>query len=161
MHRMHRLILIFSVLALAATQPAVAQFEVAPDHFDLSAKAQTAQFAREEQKLRESIAEEQAVLEGYAIRLLEKEQQVEGLRQAAISAGINGDGAGMNIAFLRGEEQELQALRASLAPLVEFSREVLAGLHNDLDSLQEGASSLAARARRSPKTLQASARTGR
>lgn len=161
MHRMHRLIEIFFVLALAATQPAAAQFEVSPDHFDQAAKVQTAQSAREELRLRESIAEEQAVLENYATRLAEKEQQVEDLRQATISAGINGDGAGMNIALFRKQEQELLALRASLAPRVQFSREVLAGLHNDLDLLQDGASSLSARVPRSSKTLQASARPGR
>ena len=161
MHRMHRLIVFLSVSALAAIQPAAAQFEVAPDHFDQAQRVQTAQSAREEQKLRESIAEEQAVLESYATRLAEKERQVEDLRQAAISAGISGDDGGMNITFFRNEEQELLALRTSLAPLVAFSREVLAGLHNDLDALQAGASSLSARARRSSKTLQASARTGR
>jgi hypothetical protein len=158
MHRMHRLIEIFFVLALAATQPAAAQFEVSPDHFDQSPNIQTAQSAREEQKLRESIAEEQAVLESYATRLAEKEQQVEDLRQDAISAGINGDGGGINITLFRNEEQQLLALRASLAPLVEFSREVLAGLHNDLDLLHDGAGSLSARAPRSSRTLQASAR---
>jgi len=161
MHRMHRLIVFLSVSALAAIQPAAAQFEVAPDHFDQTQRVQTAQSGREEKKLRESIAEEQAVFESYATRLAEKEQQVEGLRQAAISAGISGDGAGANIAFFHSEEQELLALRTSLAPLVAFSREALAGLHNDLDLLQAGASSLSARARRSSKTLQASARTGR
>jgi hypothetical protein len=158
---MHRLILIFSVLALAATQPAAAQFEVAPDHFDQSLNIQTAQSASGEQKLEESIAEEQAVHEGYASRLREKEQQVEVLRQAAISAGINGDGGGMNIAFFRNAEQQLLALRASLAPLVEFSREVLAGLHNDLDLLHDGAGSPSARAPRSSRALQASARPER
>lgn len=101
------------------------------------------------------------MLENYATRLAEKEQQVEDLRQATISAGINGDGAGMNIALFRKQEQELLALRASLAPRVQFSREVLAGLHNDLDLLQDGASSLSARVPRSSKTLQASARPGR
>jgi len=72
MHRMHRLIVFLSVSALAAIQPAAAQFEVAPDHFDQTQRVQTAQSAREEKQLRESIAEEQAVLESYATRLAEK-----------------------------------------------------------------------------------------
>ena len=66
MHRMHRLILLFSVSALAVIQPAVAQFEVSPDHFDNTRVAQTEQSARAEQKLRKSIAEEQSLLESYA-----------------------------------------------------------------------------------------------
>jgi hypothetical protein len=41
MHCLHRLILLFSVSALATIQPAVAQFEVSPDHFDDHPIAQT------------------------------------------------------------------------------------------------------------------------
>jgi len=47
-----------------------------------------------------------------------------------------------------------------LAPLIEYSREVLAGPYNDLDMVQGGAGSIFG-ARRSTKSLQASARTGR
>jgi len=161
MHRMHRLILLFSVSALATIQPAAAQFEVSPDHFDSRPIAQTPQSARAQQKLQETIAEEQAMLDKYAGQLAAKAQLVEDLRQEAISAGISGDGAAMYIPSLRTGQQELQALKASLTPLMEFSREVLAGLHNDLDMLEAGNSSLSARDRRTSKTLQASARTGR
>jgi len=161
MHRMHRLILIFSVSALAAIQPAAAQFEVSPDHFDNPRVAQTLQSTRAEQNLKESIAEEQTMLDQYAEQLAAKAQQVENLRQDAISAGIGGDAGGMFITSFRTEQQELQALQASLAQLMDFSREVLAGLRNDLDMLETDATSLSARSRKSSKTLQASARTGR
>jgi hypothetical protein len=161
MRCMHRLILIFSVTALAVTQPAAAQFEVAPDHFDSPRSAQTQASARAEQKLQESMADEQALLDHYLEKLAVKAQQVEILRQEAISAGINGDGASELVASFRVQEQELHSLQASLAPLMDFSREVLAGLHNDLDMLEAGATSPNSVARRSSKTLQASARTGR
>ena len=161
MHRMHRLILFFFVTALAVIQPAAAQFEVAPDHFDNPGIAPTAESARAQQNLRENIADEQALLDNYAGQLAAKALKVESLRNEAISAGIAGDSAGMSIATFRSEQQELQALQASLVPLIDFSREVLAGLHNDLDMLEAGATSLSARARKSSRTLQASARTGR
>jgi hypothetical protein len=161
LHRMHRLIVIFSVTALAVIQPAVAQFEVSPDHFDNPASAPSPQAARAEQKLKQSITDEQAALDNYAGQLAAKAQQVEDLRQEAIAAGINGDGADVFIASYHNGEQELNSLRASLAPMMDFSREVLAGLHNDLDAVEAGATSLSAGGQRSSKTLQASARTGR
>jgi|GEM_PF-1539294 hypothetical protein len=161
MHRMHRLIVIFSVTALAVIQPAVAQFEVSPDHFDNPANAPSPQAARAEQKLKQSIADEQAALDNYAGQLATKAQQVEDLRQEAIAAGINGDGADAFVSSFRNGEQELCSLQASLAQMMDFSREVLAGLHNDLDLLEAGTTSLSAVAQRSSKTLQASARTGR
>jgi hypothetical protein len=159
MHRMHRLILLFSVSALAAIQPAAAQFEVSPDHFDNPPIAQTPQSARAEQKLRESIAEEQAMLDHLAGQLAAKAQQVETLREEAISAGIGGDSGAMYITAFRAEQQELQALQASLTPLMDFARQALAGLHNDLYMLEAGTPAVAGR--RTSRTLQASARTGR
>jgi hypothetical protein len=165
MHRMHRLILLFSVSALAAIQPASAQFEVAPDHFDNARSTQTEQSARAEQKLKENIAEEQSLLDNYAGQLAAKAQQVENLRQEVISAGIvgdaGGDGADLYLAGLHAGQWELQALKDSLEPLMDSSREVLASLRNDLDTLEAGATSLSAHTHGRSKGLQASARPGR
>ena len=161
MHRMHRLILLFSVSAVAAIQPASAQFEVAPDHFDNARVAQTEQSARAEQKLRESIAEEQSLLDNYAGQLAAKARQVESLRQEVISAGIGGDGAGLYLASFQTGQREMQALKDSLVPLMDSSREVLAGLRNDLDMLEAGTTSLSADTHGRSKSLQASARPGR
>jgi hypothetical protein len=157
---MHRLMITFSVFALAAIQPVVAQFEVSPDHFDQVRIGQSAQAARAEEKLKQSITEEMALLKSYTKQIAEKERQVEDLRQQAISAGISGDGAATEIAWFRNQQEELITFRASLAPLIDYSREVLAGLYNDLDMVQGGAGSIFG-ARRSSKSLQASARTGR
>ena len=161
MHRMHRLILLFSVSAVAAIQPAAAQFEVAPDHFDNARSAQTEQSARAEQDLREHIAEEQSLLDNYARQLAAKAQQVENLRQEVISAGICGDGAGLYLAGFHTGQRELQALNDSLSPLMDSSHEVLAALRNDLDMLEAGVTSLTAHTQRSSRSLQASARPGR
>ena len=161
MHCMHRLMMTFSVFTLAATQPVVAQFEVSPDHFDQPRSVETAQSARAEEKLKQSITEETALLESYTKRVAEKERQVEDLRQQAISAGISGDGAAMEIAWFRNQQEELITLRSWFAPLIDYSREVLAGLYNDLDMVQGGAGGISGGARRSSKSLQASARPGR
>jgi hypothetical protein len=161
MHRMHRLIFLFSVSALAAVQPAAAQFEVAPDHFDNARIAQTEQSARAQQNLMETIAEEQSLLDHYEGQLSAKAQQVEKLRQEVISAGIVGDGGGLYLPSFRTGEQELQALKDSLSSLMDYSREVLAGLRNDLDMIEAGATSLSAHPHRRSKSLQASARPGR
>ena len=160
MHRMHRLILLFSVSALAVIQPAAAQFEIAPDHFDNTRVTQTEQSARAEQNLRKSIAEEQSLLERYEGQLAAKAQQVENLRQEVISAGIVGDGAGLYLTSFHNGQQELLALKDSLSPLMDSSREVLAALRNDLDMFEAGAS-LSARTHGLSSGLQASARPGR
>lgn len=165
MHRMHRLILLFSVTAPAAIQPASAQFEVAPDHFDNARIAQTEQSVRAEQNLRENIAEEQSLLDKYAGQLAAKAQQVENLREEVISAGIigdaGGDGADLYLAAFHTGQRELQALKDSLNPLMDSSREALAGLRNDLDMLEAGVTNLSAHTHGRSKSLQASARPGR
>lgn len=146
MHRIHRLILFFSVAALAAIQPAAAQFEVSPDHFDDPHIAQTPEAVRAEQKLRDNIAEEQALLDSYARQLAVEARQAEDLRQEAISAGIAGDGGGMLIAAFRSEQEELQALQASLSPLMDFSHEVLAAFKRTLRCWRQAQASPPARA---------------
>lgn len=161
MHCMHRLIFLFSVFALATIQPAAAQFEVSPDHFDRPAVPQTQQSMRAEQKLKDNIADEQALLQSYKEQLAAEVQKVEDLRQELISAGINGDGADQYRTALLSEQEELQTLQASLAPRMDFSQAVIAGLNNDLDRLETGATSGSSGSRRSSSTLQASARTGR
>ena len=119
MHCMHRLIITFSVFVLVAIQPVVAQFEVSPDHFDQVRIVQTAQSTRAEEKLKQSITEEMALLKSYTEQIAEKERQVEDLRQQAISAGISGDGAAMEIAWFRNQQEELITFRASLGPLID------------------------------------------
>jgi hypothetical protein len=114
MHCLHRLILLFSVSALATIQPAVAQFEVSPDHFDDHPIAQTPPSPRAQQKLRERIAEEQALLDNYAGRLAAKAQMVEDFRQDAISAAISGDGAAVYIPSLRTKDRRSKAYRLRL-----------------------------------------------
>jgi DNA repair exonuclease SbcCD ATPase subunit len=70
----------------------------------------------------------QGQLERYQQELRAKAELVESLRQEAISAGIQGDGAGPYIDAYRQEEKEMEALQAALAPQIERTRALIASL---------------------------------
>jgi len=67
-------------------------------------------------------------LKSYEQQLRGKAEQVENTRQEAISAGIQGDGAGAFIDAYRQEQKELEELQAALAPQIERTRIVIANL---------------------------------
>ena len=110
-----------SVLLLAACLAAVAQSEIDPDHFpDQDAPVVSA--PRQEAQLRPV----QSRLEDYENLLRTKQEQVENARQEAVSAGIQGDGAGPFIDMHRQQQMELEALQAALTPKIEQARAVIA-----------------------------------
>jgi hypothetical protein len=114
-----------SLLLLAACVAAVAQSEIAPDHFP--DQASPVAFApRQEAQVRPL----QTRLEDYESLLRAKAEQVENARQEAISAGIEGDGAGPLIDAYREQQMELEALQADLTPKIEQARKVMAGMTN-------------------------------
>ena len=114
-----------SLLLLAACLAAVAQSEIAPDHFP--DQASPVAFApRQEAQVRPV----QTRLEDYEKLLRAKEEQVEDARQEAISAGIVGDGAGPFIDAYQQQQAELEALQASLTPKIDQARAIIAGLRN-------------------------------
>ncbi len=92
-------------LMLLPTAPAFPQAEVNPDHFPDATDAQVVQ-------LRSDLLEPQA----YSSELQAQEDQVEEARQAAISAGIQGDGAGTYVDAYRDQLAELNQLKAKLNP---------------------------------------------
>jgi uncharacterized protein YukE len=114
-----------SLLLLAACLTAVAQSEIAPDHFpDQASPAAVA--PRQEAQVRPL----QTRLEDYENLLRAKQEQVENARQDAISAGIEGDGAGSFIDAYRQQQTELEALQAALTPKIDQARAIIAGLRN-------------------------------
>ena len=114
-----------SMLLLAACVAAVAQSEIAPDHFpDQSSLVASA--PRQEAQVRPV----QTRLEDYENLLRAKQEQVENVRQEAISAGIQGDGAGSFIDAYRQQQAELEALQASLTPKIDQARATIASLNN-------------------------------
>jgi len=114
-----------SLLLLAACVAAVAQSEIAPDHFPDQA-APVAAAPRQEAQIRPL----QTRLEDYENLLRAKAEQVENARQEAISAGIVGDGAGSFIDAYQQQQAELEALQAALTPKIDQARAIIAGLRN-------------------------------
>src|SRR5262249_35561172 len=96
------------VLFFAA--PALAQFEIAPDHFpsadELAVQPASTHAAQREQR----VAEQQAILAEYRAQIKGKSESVEVARQEAISAGIQGDGAGSYIEAYDQQRKELELL---------------------------------------------------
>jgi hypothetical protein len=113
-----------SLLLLAACVTAVAQSEIAPDHFPDQA-APVAFAPRQEAQVRPL----QTRLEDYQQQLRVKSEMVENARQEAISAGIVGDGAGPFIEAYREQQVELEALEAALTPKIEQARKLIADLN--------------------------------
>ncbi len=114
-----------SLLMLAACLAAVAQSEIAPDHFPDQAVL-VASAPQQEAQVRPV----QTRLEDYEKLLQAKREQVENARQEAVSAGIQGDGAAPFIDFYQQQQMELEALQASLTPKIDQARKLIAGLTN-------------------------------
>ena len=111
-----------SLLFLAACLPAAAQVSVNPNH---SSDGNSQSSASTQQTQVEAL---QPQLKSYEQQLQAKVEQVENARQEAISAGIQGDGAGPFIDAYRQEQKELEVLQASLAPQIERTRAMIANL---------------------------------
>src|SRR6516162_9399176 len=110
------------LLFLAACLPAAAQVSVNPNH---SSDGNSQSSASTQQTQVEAL---QPQLKSYEQQLRAKVEQVENARQEAISAGIQGDGAGPFIDAYRQEQKELEVLQASLAPQIERTRAMIANL---------------------------------
>lgn len=119
-----------SLLLLAACLTAVAQSEIDPDHFP-DEPSPVALAPRQEAQLRPV----QTRLEDYENRLRAKREQVEDARQEAISAGVQGDGAGSFIDEYRQQQMELEALQAALTPKIDETRKIIAGLTHAASSV--------------------------
>ncbi len=139
------------LLMLAAALPASAQFEVAPDHFtgDRDAIADSTPAA---DQLRDKIAEQQAKLQACKATLAAREEKVEELRQEAVSAGIQGDGAGPQISAYLGEKHDVEVLRSAITVRIKAAESVIASLQDELAALsapQHGKAALVSRTRTS------------
>ncbi len=105
-------------LSLTAGLPAMAQFEVAPDHFDTPVTPAPA-LAQARTELSAQIASQHRRLEALQAQLKKKAERVEELHEEAISAGIQGDGASGSIDAYRQEKKELDRLAQALTPEIE------------------------------------------
>ena len=111
-----------ALFSLAALLPAAGQTDA-----NLHSSRQTASVVQTSQHGAE-ISSLRQKLEGYEQQLRAKSEVVEEARQAAISAGIQGDGAGPSIDAYRQQQKEMEALRAALTPQIEQARATTAQL---------------------------------
>lgn len=157
-----RMPLLVAMLAI----PALAQFEVDPDHFDSpdqiverSSGHSRKATSRRQDEVRKQIASQQARLESDRKQIEVKAALVEEARQILISAGSH-DGAGESVFYIR--QKELEALQQSLAAPIREAEAVLAALEGERDALVAPATqvtpSAIRRSRRSSRKVLASSR---
>lgn len=114
-----------SLLLLAACLPAAAQIALNPGQYP-NESSPVVSVPYHEDKVRTL----QGQLEGYERQLRQKSAMVENAREEAISAGIQGDGAGSYIDVYRQQQKELELLQAALTPQIDQTRKLIAGLTN-------------------------------
>ncbi len=113
------------LLFLAVCMPAAAQKQIGPDrHQAQSASAVSAALRADDTQIRSL----QLRLKNCEEQLRQKSERVEDARQQAISAGIQGDGAGAFIDVYREQQKELESLQAELAPQIAQAQKLIAEL---------------------------------
>lgn len=120
------------LLLMMFAVPAVAQFEVSPDHFDDNpSSSRQADHSNSVTGLRLQIAEQKKLLDGYQDQLLQKSALVAKARQAL---GNSGSAAARNDYFR--QKSELRELRQSLAGPVRNAQLALARLERQRQGLR-------------------------
>ena len=123
------------LLLMMFAVPALAQFEVSPDHFDDNpSSSQQADHSKSVTSLRLQIAEQKKLLAGYQDQLLQKSALVTKARQAL---GNSGNAAARN-ELLR-QKSELRELRQSLTDPVHNAQLALARLERQQQALHPAA----------------------
>jgi multidrug efflux pump subunit AcrA (membrane-fusion protein) len=123
------------LLLMMSAIPAVAQFEISPDHFDDNPpSSQQAAQSDSMTSLKRQIAGQKKLLAGYQDRLLQKSALVEKARQAF----RNSSSATARNDFLR-QKSELRELRQSLSGSVRDGQLALARLERQQQALRASA----------------------
>lgn len=122
------------VLMAMLAFPAVAQFEVNPDHFDGSA-AENPRIsnARGRAEIKQQLAAQQARLTGYRKQIEKQVALVEEARQMLISPAVNTDRADATIA-LQARQRDLAALRQTLAGAIRYTKARIAAFKTELNA---------------------------
>jgi peptidoglycan hydrolase CwlO-like protein len=118
-----------AVMLLGLVLPASAQVEINPDHYE---EQDSKMASISPAALQAQIKDLQSRLQGYEAQLKAKSGRVEEARQEAISAGIQGDGAGSYIDACRQEQKELEQLQKSLSAKIEEAQNTINGLRAQL-----------------------------
>lgn len=124
---------ILAAMGLGLSATAVAQFEIAPDHFADDAQEQAqAQTSKHEQALDSSIRELQSELDGYHWQIKQRASAMEAARRMANGAGGKGEFAPVFIDEYVQRYHELEQLKQHLAPLIRLTQGKLSELKRDL-----------------------------
>jgi len=138
----------FRVVFLAmAIVPAVAQFEIAPDHFgDSPSKNEDAADSIPSAALKQQIAEQSSLLADYRRQIQAQAALVEEARQLLISPEGSADEGGESIA-LTISEKKLQALQRLLEGPIRVAEANLASLETRQSALMASANDRSSTAR--------------
>lgn len=123
------------VLMATLALPAVAQFEISPDHFDDN-PAENPRIADSHRlaQIEQQLATHRARLTGYHKRIKAQVALVEEARQKLNSVAESTERAVANIA-LQARQRDLEALRRSLARPIRYAKATIAGLKTERKSL--------------------------
>ena len=113
-----------SLLTLASAMRVMAQAEVNPDHFPDEATP----VAAVRPEIQAEIEQQKERVNNYEAQLKAKAALVEESRNEAMSAGMQGDGAGSFIDAYNANVEEFEALRASLTPRITMALQTIASL---------------------------------
>lgn len=112
------------LLTMGTAMHVMAQADVNPDHFpDESPSAQSAQV-----ELQSQIQQEEARIKAYESQLRAKFEMVEKVRNEAISAGLQGDGAECFTDEYRAQMTQLGEMWQSMRPQIIVAQNTLASL---------------------------------
>ena len=103
-------------LAALLAVPAMAQFEISPDHFDEPRKEAAQRLSPEAQKLQTQITEQKGVLADYQAQIDTRRKELDALWNDIISKSTD-DEAGQAIAFFH-EQKQFEEFKRSMVPRI-------------------------------------------
>ncbi len=122
------------LLLLAAALPASAQFEVSPDHY-VDDREQVKAAISPADRLREEIAQKQAEIQASKAMLASRRDQLEVLRQEAITAGMASDGGSGVVYEYLAAEHEFSVQSTTLAARLQSDETALSSMRTELAAL--------------------------
>jgi peptidoglycan hydrolase CwlO-like protein len=124
---------VLAVMGWGLSTPALAQFEVAPDHFPDSTQEQAqSEASKHEQELNSRISSLQSELEGYQSQIEQHAATVEAARRLADGPGGAGEFASVFIEEYLQQCRELEQVKRNLAPLIQLAQLSIRELKNEL-----------------------------
>ena len=145
-------------LAVLFSVPAVAQFDVSPDHFDDPPATPAQASVAQKENIRFQMARAQAELKKCHKQIENKAAEVEQARQLLLSPTGSADEAGESFALAE-RERELKQLKKALAAPIHDAELRIAKLQRDQNAVASVPATTATAARKTGTRKAAAART--